>query len=308
MLRFIGIRILTAIPVLLGVATIVFFMMRVLPGDPAKLMLYETGASASEVEKLREQLGLNDPLYVQFWHYLVNVVQGDFGQSFYTKQDVTTMLADQFRSTMELTIAAMLISTTLGVTLGVISAVKQHTWIDSFSMVFALAGVSLPSFWLGLMLIFLFSLKLGWLPAVGSNSFKDLILPAVTLGIGGSAIIARLVRSSMLEVLRQEYVVTARAKGLSSYAVTIRHALRNALIPTVTILGLQFGYLLGGTVVVETVFSRQGIGRLAVVAIKGKDFDVIQGWALFVAVIYILVNLLVDISYAWLDPRIRFRA
>lgn len=308
MLRFIGIRILTAIPVLLGVATIVFFMMRVLPGDPAQLMLYETGASGEEVEQLREQLGLNDPLYVQFWDYLTNVVRGDFGQSFYTKQYVTTMLADQFRSTLELTLAAMLISTALGVTLGVISAIKQHTWVDSFSMVFALAGVSLPSFWLGLMLIFLFSLRLGWLPAVGSSSLKHLVLPAVTLGIGGSAIIARLVRSSMLEVLRQEYVVTARAKGLSAYAVTIRHALRNALIPTVTILGLQFGYLLGGTVVVETVFSRQGIGRLAVVAIKGKDFDVIQGWALFVAAIYIVVNLLVDISYAWLDPRIRYRS
>jgi len=307
MLRFIGIRILTAIPVLFGVATIVFFMMRVLPGDPAQLMLYETGASGAEVEQLREQLGLNDPLYIQFWHYLSNVVQGDFGQSFYTKQYVTTMLADQFRSTLELTLAAMLISTTLGVTLGVISAIKQHTWVDSASMVFALAGVSLPSFWLGLMLIFLFSLRLGWLPTVGSSSLKHLILPAVTLGIGGAAIIARLVRSSMLEVLRQEYVVTARAKGLSAYAVTIRHALRNALIPTVTILGLQFGYLLGGTVVVETVFSRQGIGRLAVVAIKGKDFDVIQGWALFVATIYIFVNLLVDISYAWLDPRIRYR-
>jgi len=307
MLRYIGFRILAAIPVLFGVATIVFFMMRVLPGDPAQLMLYETGASGEEVELLREQLGLNDPLYIQFWTYMSNIVQGDFGQSFYTKQYVTTMLASQFRSTLELTLAAMLISTTLGVTLGVISAIKQHTWVDSASMFFALAGVSLPSFWLGLMLIFLFSLRLGWLPTVGSSSLKHLILPAVTLGIGGAAIIARLVRSSMLEVLRQEYVVTARAKGLSAFAVTIRHALRNALIPTVTILGLQFGYLLGGTVVVETVFARQGIGRLAVVAIKGKDFDVIQGWALFVAAIYICVNLLVDISYAWLDPRIRYR-
>lgn len=307
MLRYIGIRILSAIPVLFGVATIVFFMMRILPGDPAQLMLYETGASGEEVEQLREQLGLNDPLYVQFWTYMSNVVRGDFGQSFYTKQYVTTMLASQFRSTLELTIAAMFISTSLGVTLGVISAIKQHTWVDSFSMIFALAGVSLPSFWLGLMLIFLFSLRLGWLPTVGSSSLKHLILPALTLGIGGAAIIARLVRSSMLEVLRQEYIVTARAKGLSAYAVTIRHGLRNALIPTVTILGLQFGYLLGGTVVVETVFSRQGIGRLAVVAIKGKDFDVIQGWALFIAAIYIFVNLLVDISYAWLDPRIRYR-
>jgi peptide/nickel transport system permease protein len=173
-------------------------------------------------------------------------------------------------------------------------------------MVIALAGVSLPSFWLGLMLIFLFSLKLDLLPTVGTGGLDHLILPAVTLGVGSSAIIARLVRSSMLEVLRQEYVVTARAKGLSEFAVTIRHALRNALIPTVTILGLQFGYLLGGTVVIETVFSRQGIGRVAVIAITGKDFNVIQGWALFVASVYIVVNLLVDISYAWLDPRVRY--
>lgn len=307
MLRYIGTRFLTAIPVLFGVATIIFFMMHVLPGDPAQLMLYETGASAEDVEELREQIGLNDPLYVQYGNYLLDAVQGDLGQSFYTKQRVTTMLSEQLGSTIELAVAAMLISTTLGMVLGVVSALRQYSWIDTFSMIFALAGVSLPSFWLGLMLIFLFSLQLGWLPAVSGSGFKQLILPAVTLGIGGSAIIARLVRSSMLEVLRQEYVVTARAKGLPGYTVATRHALRNALIPTVTILGLQFGYLLGGTVVVETVFSRQGIGRLAVVAIKGKDFDVIQGWALLIATIYIVVNLLVDISYAWLDPRIRYR-
>lgn len=307
MLRHIGTRSLTAVPVLFGVATIIFFMMHILPGDPAQLMLYETGASAEDVEELREQLGLNDPLYIQYRNYLLDAVQGDLGQSFYTKQRVTTMLSEQLGSTIELAVAAMLISTTLGVILGVVSALRQHTWIDNASMIFALAGVSLPSFWLGLMLIFLFSLQLGWLPAVSGGGLEQLILPAVTLGIGGSAIIARLVRSSMLEILRQEYVVTARAKGLPGYTVAMRHALRNALIPTVTILGLQFGYLLGGTVVVETVFSRQGIGRLAVVAIKGKDFDVIQGWALLIAAIYIVVNLLVDISYAWLDPRIRYR-
>jgi peptide/nickel transport system permease protein len=194
----------------------------------------------------------------------------------------------------------------VGGTLGVLSAVGRGKWIDTTSMVLALVGVSLPSFWLGLMLIFLFSLKLQVFPSVGTGGLDHLILPAVTLGIGGSAIIARLVRSSMLEVLRQEYVVTARAKGLSNYVVTVGHALRNALIPTVTIVGLQFGYLLGGTVVVETVFAREGIGRVAVTAITGRDFNVVQGWALFIAVIYIVVNLLVDISYAWLDPRVRY--
>jgi ABC-type dipeptide/oligopeptide/nickel transport system permease component len=200
----------------------------------------------------------------------------------------------------------MIISIGVGGTLGVLSAVGRGKWIDTTSMVLALVGVSLPSFWLGLMLIFLFSLKLQVFPSVGTGGLDHLILPAVTLGIGGSAIIARLVRSSMLEVLRQEYVVTARAKGLSNYVVTVGHALRNALIPTVTIVGLQFGYLLGGTVVVETVFAREGIGRVAVTAITGRDFNVVQGWALFIAVIYIVVNLLVDVSYAWLDPRVRY--
>ena len=306
MLRFIGTRILTSIPVLFGVATIVFFLMRILPGDPAKLMLYETGASAAEIEALREQLGLNDPIYIQYRDYLLAALRGDFGQSFYTKQNVTTMLSQQVRSTIELALASLVISTVVGGLLGLLSAVRRSSWLDTGSMVLALVGVSLPSFWLGLMLIFLFSLKLRLLPAVGTGGLAHLALPAITLGVGSSAIIARLVRSSMLEVLRQEYVVTARAKGLGPSAVTIRHALRNALIPTVTILGLQFGYLLGGTVVVETVFSRQGIGRLAVTAITGKDFDVIQGWALFVATVYIFVNLLVDISYAWLDPRVRY--
>jgi peptide/nickel transport system permease protein len=306
MTRFIGGRLLASIPVLFGVATIVFFLMRILPGDPAKLMLYETGASADDIETLREQLGLNDPIYVQYKDYLLNIVSGDFGRSFYTKQQVTTMLGAQLRSTIELTIASMIVASVLGVTLGVISAVRQHSWVDTVSMILALTGISLPSFWLGLMLIFLFSLKLRWLPTVGTGGLDHLILPAVTLGIGGASIIARLVRSSMLDVLRQDHIVTARAKGLSAYSVTVRHALRNALIPTVTILGLQFGYLLGGTVVVETVFSRQGLGRVAITAISGKDFNVIQGWALFIAAVYIVVNLIVDICYAWLDPRVHY--
>jgi peptide/nickel transport system permease protein len=306
MTRFLATRILSSIPVLFGVATIVFFMMRILPSDPAKLMLYETGASAADIEKLRQQLGLSDPIYVQYWHYLTDIVQGNFGQSFYTKQSVVTMLTAQLPSTVQLAMTGMIISIGVGGTLGVLSAVGRGKWIDTTSMVLALVGVSLPSFWLGLMLIFLFSLKLQVFPSVGTGGLDHLILPAVTLGIGGSAIIARLVRSSMLEVLRQEYVVTARAKGLSNYVVTVGHALRNALIPTVTIVGLQFGYLLGGTVVVETVFAREGIGRVAVTAITGRDFNVVQGWALFIAVIYIVVNLLVDVSYAWLDPRVRY--
>jgi peptide/nickel transport system permease protein len=304
--RYIAARLLTSIPVLIGVATIVFFMMRILPGDPAQLMLYQTGASADELDRLREQLGLDQPVYVQYAGYISSVVRGDLGQSFYTKQKVTTMLIEQLPPTIELALASMLVSMVLGVGLGVLSAVRHGSWVDTGAMMFALAGVSLPSFWFGLMMIFLFSLKLGVLPPFGTGGLRALILPALTLGFGGAAIVARLIRSSMLEILRQEYVVTARAKGLRFGAVIRRHVLRNALLPTITILGLQFGYLLGGTVVVETVFSRQGIGRMAIVAIRGMDFNVIQGWALFIAVVYITINLIVDISYAWLDPRVRY--
>jgi len=306
MLRYVGGRILASIPVLLGVATIVFFMMRVLPGDPAKLMMYETGASAEEIEVLRSQLGLDDPLYIQYFDYLKSIVRGDLGQSFYTKQSVVTMLAEQLPATIQLAVASMAISTIVGVSLGVLSAIRRGSKIDTVSMIVAFAGISLPSFWLGLMLMFVFSLKLGILPAVGTDGLRYLILPAITLGFGGAAIIARLVRSSMLDILGREYVVTARAKGVSESRVILKHVLRNAMIPTVTVLGLQFGYLLGGTVVIETVFARQGIGRMAIIAITGKDFNVIQGWALFIALIYIIVNLLVDISYAWLDPRVRY--
>jgi peptide/nickel transport system permease protein len=292
--------------VLLGVATIVFFMMRILPTDPAKMMLYETGASSADIEKLRHQLGLDEPIYVQYVRFLGDVARGDFGQSFYTKQTVTSMLVQQLPATLQLAVAGLVVSTLLGVVLGVLAAMRQGSWLDTVCMVFALTGVSMPSFWLGLMLIFFLSLKIQLLPSVGTGGLNHLILPAFTLGLGGAGIVARLVRSSMLEVMRQEYVVTARAKGLSERRVTIGHSLRNALIPAVTIIGLQFGYLLGGTVVVESVFARQGIGRLAVTAITGRDFNVIQGWALFVAVVYIVVNLLVDISYAWLDPRVRY--
>ena len=291
---------------LLGVATIVFFMMRILPTDPAKMMLYETGASSADIEKLRHQLGLDEPIYVQYVRFLGDVARGDFGQSFYTKQTVTSMLVQQLPATLQLAVAGLVVSTLLGVVLGVLAAMRQGSWFDTVCMVFALTGVSMPSFWLGLMLIFFLSLKIQLLPSVGTGGLNHLILPAFTLGLGGAGIVARLVRSSMLEVMRQEYVVTARAKGLSERRVTIGHSLRNALIPAVTIIGLQFGYLLGGTVVVESVFARQGIGRLAVTAITGRDFNVIQGWALFVAVVYIVVNLLVDISYAWLDPRVRY--
>lgn len=299
-------RLLIAIPVMWGVATIVFFLMRVLPGDPAQLMLSSSGGSAEQIATLRESLGLNDSLASQYWQFISGAVTGDLGNSLRTNQPVTREIGNQLRSTLELTGASMLVATILGVMLGVASAIWQRSWIDSFSMSIAMVGVCAPNFWLGLMLVSLFSFTLKWFPATGSAGLDRLVLPAITLGLGAAAVIARLVRSSMIDVLHQEYVVVARAKGLSEMRVTLGHAVKNALIPAVTLIGLQFGSLLGGAVIVESVFSRQGVGRLAVSAIVSKDYTVVQGVVLFVAAAYVIVNLAVDLLYGFLDPRIRY--
>ncbi len=306
MLRYIQRRLLIAVPVIWGVATLVFFLMRVLPGDPAQLMLSSTGGSAEQIARLRASLGLDDPLLVQYGRFLGNAVQGDLGTSLRNSQPVTKEIQAQLGSTLQLTVASMLIATVLGIILGIASAVWRHSWVDSIAMSVAMVGICAPSFWLGLVLISFFSFRLQWLPATGSEGLDRLILPAFTLGMGGAAVIARLVRSSMIEALGQEYVTVARAKGLSEIRVTLRHALKNALIPSVTLVGLQFGTLLGGAVIVETVFSRQGIGRLAVTAIVAKDYTVVQGVVLFVATAYVLINLLVDLLYGFLNPRIRY--
>lgn len=298
-------RLLAAVPVLIGVSIIVFLMMRLLPGDVAQMILSDWGASREQVDKLREQLGLNDPLWVQYYNFATNALQGDLGRSVHTNRPVLQEILSQFPSTIELTLAGMGFAIVLGVTLGTVAALRQNTWTDNASMLVSLLGVSMPSFWLGLLLIFLFSLTLGWFPATGRGGLERLVLPAITLGFIAAATIARLVRSSMLEVLRQEYITTARAKGLSGRVVLIRHALRNALIPVITIVGLQFGSLLAGAVIVETVFTRPGLGRLTITAILGKDFTLVQGTVLFIATVYILVNLLVDLSYTFIDPRIR---
>lgn len=281
-------------------------MMHLVPGDPAKMMLGELAVDKSAVENLRRQLGLDDPIMVQYGRFLGGAVRGDLGWSILENQPVSRMIRQVLPSTIELTLAGLGIAILIGGILGVTAAVHQNTWVDNASMVVALWGVSMPSFWMGLLLIFLFSLKLGWLPATGQGGVLRLIMPALTLGYVAAAVIARLVRSSMLEVLRQDYVRTARAKGLGERLVVYRHALRNALIPVVTVIGLQFGALLGGTVVIETVFSRPGIGRLAVSSILSKDFQVTQGTVLLSAVFYTLVNIVVDVSYAVLDPRIRY--
>jgi ABC-type dipeptide/oligopeptide/nickel transport system permease component len=308
LLRFLTQRLVSAIPVLIGVTLAVFMMVHLLPGDPATIMLQGAPASAEDIANLRHELGLDRPLYVQYADYMGRVLRGDFGTSIHTRRPVSKEIIAVFPSTLRLAFAAMGMAVALGVTLGVIAAVRQNTWLDSLSMGTALFGVSMPDFWIGLLLILIFSVRLGWFPATGIGDWRHIFLPALALGANFAAIIARLVRSSLLEVMRQDYVLTARAKGLHQRTVILRHALRNALIPVVTIMGLQFGNLLGGAVVIETVFARQGFGRLAITAILAKDFPLIQGVVLFGAVIYVVLNILVDLSYAWLDPRIKYES
>jgi peptide/nickel transport system permease protein len=306
MLRFLAERLLGAVPVLFGVSIAVFMMIHLLPGDPATIMLQGAPASAEDIAELRHQLGLDRPLQNQYASWVGRALQGDLGESIHTRRSVTKEIFGVFPSTLRLALAAIGLAMLLGVTMGVIAAIKQNTWLDSLSMSTALLGVSMPDFWIGLLLILVFSVSLGWFPATGIGGWDHVVLPALALGANFAAIIARLVRSSVLEVMRQDYVRTARAKGLAEQIVIIRHALRNALIPVVTIVGLQFGNLLGGAVVIETVFARQGIGRLAITAILAKDFPLIQGVVLLSAVVYVLLNILVDLSYAVLDPRITY--
>ena len=287
--------------------TLVFFMVHLLPGDPAEEIAAGGLASTPEqIEEIRVRLGLDRPLHEQYWTFVSDTAQGDLGRSIYRNQPVSTMIRDRVGATLQLTLAAIGAAILIGVPLGILAAIRQNTWVDSLSMTIALTGIAMPSFWLGLLLIWLFAVRLNWVPVIGGTGIKGLILPAFTLGFGAAAIIARLVRSSMLEVLRQDYMVTARAKGLASRVVIVNHGLKNALIPVVTIVGLQFGNLLGGAVVIETVFARQGIGRMAVDGILTKDFPVVQGTVLFAALVYVTVNLAVDLLYSVLDPRIRY--
>jgi len=302
-------RLLAAIPVLLGVSIFVFSILHLVPGDVAQLIAARSFAAVTpeQTAQTRHQLGLDQPLLVQYGHFLGNSLHGDLGRSFYTNRKVTTSIIEQLPSTLQLAGAGLLIALLLGLSLGIVAAFKQNTWIDSVAMAISLGGLSIPIFWSGLMLIYLFSVKLKWLPITSGHGWKPLLLPAIALGYDASAFIARMVRSSVVEVLRQEYVLTARAKGLSERIVIFRHVLKAAMIPIITLVGLQAGRLLGGAVVVETVFARQGIGHLAVDAILYKDYFLVQGVVLLAAVIYVSLNLLVDISYAWLDPRIHYQ-
>jgi peptide/nickel transport system permease protein len=298
-------RLLLAIPVLLGVSALTFLMLHLVPGDPvAAMFIGQGGAKAEQLEAVREQLGLNDPLPVQYVNYMRNVLRGDLGRSIRTNEPVSLMIQRNFPPTLQLTLASMGVAIVLGVSLGVIAAIKRGKPVDNLVMLVALAGVSMPSFWLGLLLISVFSIWLKLFPVIGGSGWRGLALPALALGFAAAAIIARMVRSSLLEVLGENYVVTARAKGLAEQRVIVRHALRNAAIPVITIVGLQFGGLLAGAVIVEQVFSRQGIGRMLVSALQSRDFPVAQGGVLFVATVYVLVNLFVDLLYGAVDPRI----
>jgi ABC-type dipeptide/oligopeptide/nickel transport system permease component len=275
------------------------------PGDPVKIMLAEFVTTPDQVARMRAQLHLDEPVLQQYGRFVGNALRGDLGMSIRSRRPVATEIGENLGSTGRLALASMVVAIALGVPLGLIAALGRNSWLDVAAMGVALLGVAMPSFWLGFLLIFVFSLHLGWLPATGGGDLPHLVMPAVALGTIAAAIIARLTRSSMLEVLGQDYVRTARAKGLGGFAVVVRHALRNALIPVVTVFGLQFGNLLAGAVIVETVFSRPGLGRLIVGAILSKDFPLVQGTVLFVATAYVLINVVVDMAYAYVDPRIR---
>lgn len=297
-------RLLLLIPVLLGVTFIVFSIMSFTPGDPAQLILGES-AQPDAIEALREEMGLNDSFMVQYFRFVGKAVTGDFGKSYTSQRDVFAEIFARFPNTLVLAVVGVAISIFIGIPVGIISATRQYSLIDSVSMIGALLGVSMPNFWLGLMLIVLFSVKLHLLPMGGFDSLKSVILPAFTLGTGAAAIITRMTRSSMLEVIRQDFIRTARAKGVSEKKVINKHALKNALIPVLTVIGLQFGYLLGGAVLTETVFSWPGVGTLLVGAIRQKDTPTVLASVVFLATTFSIVNLLVDILYAYVDPRIK---
>ncbi|HSB72328.1 MAG TPA: nickel ABC transporter permease [Candidatus Methylomirabilis sp.] len=304
--RYILQRLLALLPVLFGVSLIVFSILKFVPGDPA-LQVGGLDASAEDLAAIRHQMGLDRPVHVQYLYFAGNALRGDFGRSIRSHRPVVEELWSRFPNTFVLTVAAMVIAVIVGTGLGVLAATRQYTLWDTLSMALAMMGISVPIFWLGLMLMLLFALQLRWLPTAGTGTPWHLILPSLTLGTASSAIIARQVRSAMLEVLRQDYVRTARAKGLRPGTVVLRHALKNAMIPAVTIIGLQFGYLLAGAVVTETVFAWPGVGRLLVDAIKFRDFPVVQATILWLAVIFCTVNLAVDLLYGYLDPRIKYR-
>ncbi|REJ33207.1 MAG: peptide ABC transporter permease [Bacillota bacterium] len=305
MTQYILRRLVLVVPVLIGVSIVVFWMIRAIPGDPARVIAGEA-ATEELLERVREQYGLNEPPHVQYLIFVKNVLTGDFGRSIRSRRPVIDEIRTRIGPTVELAVGSMAVAVFLGVTTGILSAVRPNSWVDAVSMFIALVGISMPVFWLGLMFMYLFSYQLEWFPTAGRGTWRHLVLPALTLGLSSAAIIARMTRSSMLEVLRQDYVRTARAKGLAERVIVLKHAFRNALIPIITVTGLQFGSLLGGAVLTESVFAWPGIGRLMVESIIARDYPVVQMSVLVVALAFILLNLIVDILYAYADPTIRY--
>jgi ABC-type dipeptide/oligopeptide/nickel transport system permease component len=303
--RYIVRRLLLFVPTTLAALTLVFVIFRLVPGDPARLMAGDAATEAS-IAQLREEMGLNDSIPAQYLRYLGDLLHGDPGRSRVYQQDVTGPILDRLPNTLLLAAAAMSIALLIGVTVGIVSALRAHTWVDHLSMLTAVAGVSLPGFWLGLMLIMLFSVQLGWLPVGGFNTKWGIVLPALTLAANQMAVLARMTRSTMIGVLHQDYIRTARSKGLPQRSVVVSHGLRNALIPTLTVAGVQLGYLLGGSLVVETVFAWPGLGRLLMDSIQQRDYPMIQAIVLVYAVLMLSVNLIVDLLFAVVDPRVSF--
>jgi ABC-type dipeptide/oligopeptide/nickel transport system permease component len=305
MARYIAQRLLAAL-VTIWVATIaVTILVHLVPGDPVRIMYGSFQTSEAELEAIRDRLGLNEPIWTQYIMYLGRLLQGDLGNSIVGDQPVLDILLTRFPATLALTIASLAIAVIVGMSLGFLAAYKRGTSVDVLAMVLAVVGVSMPHFWLGLLLLFLFAMQLQWLPVAGGD-WKSLILPALTLGLANAAVLARLTRSAMIDIFDQDFVRTANAKGLPKTIVLYRHALRSGLVPIVSMLGLQFAYLMGGAIVVENVFAWNGVGRLAIEAVLARDYPLIQGFILFFATVVALASVVIDVAYAFLDPRIRY--
>ena len=306
MTRYIIRRLLRSIPVVILVSILVYGMVDLLPGDPALHMFSGQYMSAETISKARETLGLDKPVHIRYWQWLTGLLQGDLGVSIVSKRPVIEMLASVFPNTIELALAAMTVTIIVGVAAGVVAAIKKDTWMDTIVMFITSLGVSMPLFWIGLLALLYFSVTLHWFPVAAGAGWKSLVLPAVVLGFQSACLVARLTRSSVLQVLREDYVTTARSKGLREQRVIVVHVLRNAFIPVLTVLGVQTSWLLGGTVITETVFARPGLGKLSVEAVRQMDFPVLQAIVLIAAVFYMAINLMVDIFNAYLDPRIKY--
>ena len=306
MSKYLANRLLQTIPTIFLVTIAVFLMLHLTPGDPVLVFIGDKQSTPEQREKVREDMGLNRPLHIQYLSYMANAFRGDLGRSLQTNVPVTAQIVNRLPWTIELSVAALLIAATIGITLGILAALYHNTIIDTLAMAFALIGISMPVYWSSLLLILFFAVRLRVLPAIGQGGIERLILPATALALVSAGSLARMVRSSMLEALNQDFVLTARSKGVSERIVIIRHVLRNALIPVVTILGLILGYTLSGAVITATIFARLSIGQKYVEAVLQKDFTVVQGMTLFIAMMYVFINIAVDVAYATIDPRIRY--